>query len=229
MASKPHTDPIHTQQRKPKGEIKFNFSLNEEQKEAKRVVLENKITIIKGAAGSGKSALAANIALDLLFKKEIEKVIITRPTVVAGEGIGFLPGDISDKLAPFTAPVYENMYRLYNKEKIEKLVSEGYIEIVPIDFMRGRNFTNCLVIADEAQNMTDSQTELLQTRLCNGSKVILCGDSKQIDLKNKKISGFDFICKYMKDIPGYKIVTLIKNHRDPIVEEILKIYEEFRD
>lgn len=214
------------EKKKLKGEIKFLVSLNEEQKEAKRIILNNVVTVLKGSAGSGKSLTAAQVALDLLFKKEVERIIITRPTVVAGNEIGFLPGDISQKLAPFTAPVYDNMHRLYNKEKIEKLVAEDKIEILPIAFMRGRNFTNCVVIVDEAQNVTDSQMELILTRLCKGSRMIICGDAYQIDLKEKKQSGFDFICKNMKDIPGFGVVVLKVNHRHDIVENILNVYKQ---
>jgi phosphate starvation-inducible protein PhoH and related proteins len=214
--------------RKPKGPIKFNIQLNEEQKRAKEKILYNTVTILKGKAGSGKSLLAANIALDLLFSKEIEKIIITRPTVVAGEDIGYLPGDVNEKLAPFTAPVYENMHRLYNKEKVEKCIIDGEIEIVPVSFMRGRNFTNCLVVIDEAQNLTDTQTELLLTRICNGSKMIFCGDAAQIDLKDRKHSGFDVVCKHMKEVPGFEVITLEKNHRHEIVDYILDIYKNLR-
>lgn len=212
-----------------KSPVKFKIQLNEEQKESKAIALQNVITLFKGKAGSGKSLLAANIALDLLFRKAIEKIIITRPTVVAGQDIGFLPGDMNEKLAPFTAPVYENMHRLYNKEKIEKCVKEGEIEILPVSFMRGRNFTDCLVIVDEAQNLTDTQMELILTRLCKGSRIILCGDRDQIDLKHKKDSGFTFIEKYMKDIEGFAVITLQTNHRHPIVDDILKVYETFRN
>jgi len=214
--------------RKPKRPIKFNLQLNPEQKKAKDLVLSNTITALRGKAGSGKSLLAANVALDLLFRKEVEKIIITRPTVGAGPDIGFLPGDINEKLAPFTAPVYENMYRLYKKEAIEKCVEEGKIEIVPVNFMRGRNFTNCLVVADEAQNLTDSQTELLLTRVCSGSKVIFCGDSAQIDLREKKTSGFDFMCKHLISVNGFSVVNLLKNHRHEIVDPILDVYKNFR-
>ena len=224
----PEAQKIFKDKRKPKGPIKFNISLNEEQKIAKAKILENTITILRGKAGSGKSLLAANVALDLLFSKEIEKIIITRPTVVAGQDIGFLPGDVNEKLAPFTAPVYENMHRLYSKEKIEKCIAEGEIEIVPVSFMRGRNFTNCLVVVDEAQNLTDNQTELLLTRICDGSKMIFCGDNAQIDLKDRKTSGFDVVCKHMKDVTGFNVVTLEKNHRHPIVDEILEVYKTFR-
>ena len=213
---------------KPKNPINFKLTLNEEQKVAKTTILNSTVTVLKGKAGSGKSLLAAQIALDLLFTKEIEKIIITRPTVVAGEDIGFLPGNINEKLAPFTAPVYENMHRLYNKEKIEKCIEEGLIEIIPISFMRGRNFTDCLVVVDESQNLTDTQTELILTRICKGSKVIFCGDNAQIDLKYKKDSGFDFICKHMVNVPSFSVVSLETNHRHEIVDSILEVYKLFR-
>jgi phosphate starvation-inducible PhoH-like protein len=213
---------------RPKNPIKFKLTLNQEQKEAKKQILYNTVTVLKGKAGSGKSLLAAQIALDLLFTKEIEKVLITRPTVVAGQDIGYLPGGIDEKLAPFTAPVYENMHRLYDKVKIEKLIEEGKIEIVPVSFMRGRNFTDCLVVVDESQNLTDVQTELILTRICKGSKVIFCGDSAQIDLRNKKDSGFDFMIKHMIDVPSFNVVTLETNHRHEIVDPILEVYKSFR-
>ena len=224
----PEAKKVFQEKRKPKGPIKFNIQLNEEQKRAKEQILYNTVTVLKGKAGSGKSLLAANIALDLLFSREIEKIIITHPTVVAGQDIGFLPGDVNEKLAPFTAPVYENMHRLYNKEKIEKCIADGEIEIVPVSFMRGRNFTNCLVVIDEAQNLTDTQMELLLTRICHGSKMVFCGDGAQIDLKDRKTSGFDVVCKHMKDVPGFEVITLEKNHRHEIVEYILDIYKNLR-
>lgn len=228
MSSNHHNDQVFQQKKKIKGEIKFAISLNEEQKEAKRIILDKVITVLKGKAGSGKSLVAAQVALDLLFKHEIEKIIITRPTVIAGSDIGFLPGDINAKLAPFTAPVYENMFRLYNKEKIEKLVIDGQIEILPIAFMRGRNFTNCLVIVDEAQNVTDKQMELILTRICLGSKMILCGDGEQIDLPNRKESGFDFLCKNIDEILDGAMVCLKTNHRHPIVTQVLDLYNKIR-
>ena len=221
-------DEVFKAKRKPKNPITFKIHLNEEQKAAKAIILENPITVLTGQAGSGKTLLSCQIALDQLFSREVEKVIITRPTVVAGQDIGFLPGGIDEKLAPFTAPVYENMHRLYDKVKIEKLIEEGKIEIVPVSFMRGRNFTDCLVVVDESQNLTDTQTELILTRICNGSKVIFCGDNAQIDLKNKKDSGFDFICKHMVNVPGFEIVSLQTNHRHKIVDSILDVYNTYR-
>jgi len=215
--------------KKLKNDIKFNVSLNLEQKEAKQIILDSTITVLKGSAGSGKSMVAAQVALDLLFRKEAEKIILTRPAITSGEEIGFLPGDKDAKLAPYTAAIYDNMYRLYRKEIIDKHLQEGNIEVIPLGFMRGRNLSNCVVVVDEAQNITDRQMELLLGRLCNGSKMILCGDIAQIDLKDKKMSGFDFTCRYLKDIPGFSVVTLKTNHRHPIVEPILQIYSNYRD
>lgn len=211
--------------RKPKNPIKFSVQLNEEQKQAKEVILNSKITVIKGQAGSGKSLVAAQVALDLLFRREVEKVILTRPAVTSGEEIGFLPGSKEDKLAPYTAAIYDNMYRLYNKEKIDKCVLDGQIEVIPLAFMRGRNLTNCCVVVDEGQNITHRQMELLLGRICNGTKMIVCGDIQQIDLRDKKLSGFNFISTNFKEVNGFSVVTLKTNHRDPIVEQILEIYK----
>ena len=128
MASNDYNDPIFIEKRKPKNPIRFKINLNEEQKEAKNIILDNPITLLKGIAGSGKTLLACQIALDLLFRKDIEKIVITRPTV-AREEIGFLPGDIKEKLDPWLSPIYTNLYLLYDKEKIDKLIADGTIEI----------------------------------------------------------------------------------------------------
>lgn len=226
MENKPSS---YKEKRKPKGDIKFNLVLNDEQKQAKSVILENVVTVLRGMAGSGKSALAAQAALDLLFKRDVDRIILTRPAVTAGEDIGFLPGDKDAKLAPYTAAIYDNMYRLYKKEIIDKHIQDGHIEVIPLAFMRGRNLSDCVVVVDEAQNITDRQMELLLGRLCNGSKMILCGDAAQIDLKDKKLSGFDFICKNFKDVPGFSVVTLQSNHRHSIVEPILEVYKQYRN
>jgi len=211
-----------------KNPIRFAVSLNEEQKEAKTFIMQNKITVLKGQAGSGKSMVAAQVALDMLFKKEVEKIILTRPAVTSGEEIGYLPGDKDAKLAPYTAAIYDNMYRLYNKEKIDKEIMEGNIEVIPLAFMRGRNLSNCCVVVDEGQNVTSNQMELMLGRLCTGSKMIICGDVAQIDLKDRRMSGFKFICDNLGSVQGFGVYTLKTNHRDPIVEDILKVYDNFR-
>lgn len=211
-----------------KNPIKFQISLTEEQKEAKQTILHSKITVVKGAAGSGKTILATQVALDLLFQKAVDKIVITRPAVTSGEELGFLPGTKEDKLAPYTAALYDAMFGLYSKEKIEKEVLDGNIEVIPLAFLRGRNFSNCVVVVDEGQNITHSQMELLLGRLCIGSKMIIVGDVSQIDLRDKKQSGFNFLCTNFKEIPGFAVVTLKTNHRDPIVEPILQIYSDHR-
>ena len=218
-----------SKKKKLKNPIKFQVTLNEEQKAAKAIILGNKITVLKGGAGSGKSMVAAQAALDLLFTGQVEKVILTRPAVTAGEELGFMPGDKDAKLAPYTAAIYDNMYRLYNKEKIDREITEGRIEVIPVAFMRGRNLTNCCVVVDEGQNITHRQMELILGRICEGSKMIICGDTAQIDLKDKKLSGFGFICNNLTNVKGFAVVTLKTNHRDPIVEDILKIYLDHRD
>jgi phosphate starvation-inducible PhoH-like protein len=214
--------------RKPKGPIKFKLTLNEEQKDAKKIILETPVTLLKGMAGSGKTLLACQIALDLYFQKEIEKIVISRPTV-AKEDIGFLPGDLKEKMDPWLAPIYSNLYMLYSKEKIDQMIKDEELEIVPFAFMRGRTFVNAFVIVDECQNITHSQTELMLGRLGKTSKMVFCGDLSQTDLKNKKDSGIGFFVRLEENIKGVRIVTLKNNHRHEIVEKILNVYSEYRD
>lgn len=217
-----------TQKKKPKNPIKFRLTLNEEQKEAKQIIYNNPVNVLRGAAGSGKTLLAVQIALDLLFNREIERIVITRPTV-AKEDIGFLPGDLKEKMDPWLAPIYSNLYMLYDKDKVDKLLSDGIIEILPFPFMRGRTLVNACVIVDEAQNVTTGQMEMALGRLGIGSKMIICGDSAQIDLKNRKESGLDFLNTIAARIQGVKVINLKQNHRHPIVSEILGVYKEYHD
>jgi len=215
-----------TQKKKPKNPINFKISLNEEQKEAKKIILENPVNVLRGMAGSGKTLLAVQIALDLLFTREIERIVITRPTV-AKEDIGFLPGSLKEKLDPWLAPIYANLEMLYNKEKIENFLNDGIIEILPFPFMRGRTLVNSCVVVDEAQNVTTGQMEMVIGRLGKGSKMIICGDTTQIDLKNKKDSGLDFLNTVASRVDGVKIITLKQNHRHEVVPKILDIYKEY--
>ena len=223
-----HDAEIFRSKRRPKNPIKFNITLNDEQKEAKQIILDNPVTVLKGMAGSGKTLVAVQTALDLLFTKEVEKIIITRPTV-AKEDIGFLPGDIKEKMDPWLAPIYHNLYLLYDKTKIDKEVEEGRIEILPFAFMRGRTFVDTFVIVDEAQNVTHTQMEMVLGRLGKGSRIAICGDIAQIDLRNKKETGFSFLSRLEEQVKGVRVVVLKQNHRHDIVEPILKVYENFRD
>ena len=225
MASKPHTDEVHKNQRIVKNPIKFKITLNEEQKEAKAKILENTITMLAGKAGSGKTLLAVQVALDGLLRRHYDKIIITRPTV-SKEEIGFLPGDLREKMDPWIQPIYQNMFALYDKVKVEKLIEDGKIEIVPLAFMRGRTFLDSCIIVDEAQNVTHEQMEMIATRIGLRSKMIICGDDHQVDLKSKRESGFRFLYKAMRTIKNAVAITLMQNHRDPIVDDLIHVYEE---
>lgn len=228
MSSNHHTDEVFVLKRRPKGPIKFNVTLNDEQKEAKSLILDSPITVLKGMAGSGKTLVATQVGLDLLFRKQVDKIIITRPTV-SKESIGFLPGDIREKMDPWLAPIYHNLYMLYNKEKIDKEIEKGTIEIVPFAFMRGRTFVDSFVIVDEAQNVTHQQMETVIGRLGKGSKMVICGDIAQIDLKDKRETGFSFLARIEEQVEGFVTHSLQQNHRHDIVAPILKVYKTFRD
>ena len=225
MTSNHHKDEIFRKKRIVKNPIKFKLQLNEEQKEAKQLILDNTVTMLAGQAGSGKTLLACNIALDGLLRRHYTKIIITRPTV-SKEEIGFLPGDLREKMDPWIQPIYQNMYSLYDKAKVEKLIEDGKIEIVPLAFMRGRTFLDSCIIVDEAQNVTHEQMEMISTRIGLRSKMIVCGDDHQVDLRSKADSGFRFLYAAARRIKKMTSITLMQNHRDPIVDDLIEVYEE---
>jgi len=229
MTSKPHTDEVYKEKRKPKNPIKFGITLNDEQKLAKAEILQNDVVAIKGKAGSGKTMLAVQTGLDQLFNREVEKLIIARPYVTAGEDIGFLPGGVDDKLSYLTSPIYNIMYDLVGKPKTEKLVNDGAVIVAPFGFLRGNTFSNCYVMIDEAQNATMKQTELMIGRLGLNSKMVFCGDMSQCDLRNKKDSGFDFFLKLEIEVPKVKVLHLEKNHRHNVVDPVLNVFSTYRD
>ena len=228
MSSKPHTDDVYRPKRIPKNPIKFKIQLNDEQKQAKAEILENTITLLAGQAGSGKTLLACNVALDGLFRRMYDKVIITRPTV-SKEEIGFLPGDLREKMDPWVQPIYQNMFLLYDKSKVERYIEKSEIEIVPVSFMRGRTFVNSIVIVDEAQNVTHDQMEMIVTRLGKGSKMIVCGDTHQVDLKKKEDSGFKFLYNGAKKLKEMQSITLVTNNRADVVQDLIDYYNDAYD
>jgi len=173
--------------------------------------------------------LATAIGLDLLFRREVEKIVITRPMVSAGEDMGFLPGDVAEKTDPCLQPIYQNLYGLYGKDKIDKEIAEGRIQILPMGYVRGITFVDTFIIADEVQNLTDNQTQALLGRLGKGSKMVLCGDLAQIDLKNKKMSGLSFLRRVEEQVEGFRMIRLESNHRHEIVDKVLEVYRLFID
>ena len=226
MPARTYDDDVFRQKRIVKNPIKFNVSLNEEQKIAKEQILNNTVSVLAGKAGSGKTLLACQVALDGLFRRHYEKIIITRPTV-SKEEIVFLPGDLHQKMDPWVQPIYQNMYLLYGKERVDPFIKEGKIEIVPVAFMRGRTFLDSCVIVDEAQNVTMSQMEMIATRIGLRSKMIVCGDDGQVDLKNRRDSGFKFLYNLGKKVKNVCSITLFKNHRDPVVDDLIEVYEDY--
>jgi phosphate starvation-inducible protein PhoH and related proteins len=219
------TAQIHEEKQARKGPIKFQIQLNDEQKLAKDKILSNAITILSGKAGSGKTLVACQAGLDMLFRKEVRQIIVTRPTV-SKEEIGFLPGDLREKMEPWMQPIYSNFYQLYNKQKIDDVIKSGQVEIVPLAFMRGRTFLDSFVIVDEAQNCTNEQMEMILSRLGVRSKMVICGDTQQVDLKNKQESGFKFLLTLSKKVKDVSSMALLTNHRHPVVDALLDAYSE---
>jgi len=210
------------EKRQPKGSIKFNISLSEEQKQAKEQILNHAFSFIVGKAGSGKTLLAVQVALDMFFKRQYNKIIITRPTV-ATEDNGFLPGTEKEKLEPWLVPIMSNMRKVYNKpEKIQKMVEQEEIELVSLSHFRGRTFDDAVVIVDEFQNLTKSQLRMALGRLGGKSIMIFCGDNQQIDLKDTFNSAIDDVAKISSSDHVFKMV-LEDNHRHKAIDDVLKL------
>ena len=206
----------------PKGNVKFNITLSEEQKRAKENILNHAFSFIVGKAGSGKTLLAVQVALDLFFKRQYNKIIITRPTV-ATEDNGFLPGDEKEKLEPWLVPIMSNMRKVYNKpEKIQKMVEDGDIELVSLAHFRGRTFDSAVVIVDEFQNLTKPQLRMALGRLGKDSIMIFCGDNQQIDLGSALNSAIDDVHKIKDSEHVYKVI-LEDNHRHKAIDDVLKL------
>ena len=206
----------------PKGPVKFSLSLSEEQKEAKSQILIHPFNFIVGKAGSGKTLLACQIALDMFFKRTINKIIITRPTV-STEDNGFLPGSEKEKMEPWLVPIRSNMRKIYNKpETLERMEKDETIELVSLAHFRGRTFENCVIIVDEFQNLTRSQLMMALGRLGKNSTMIFTGDSQQIDLKDKNYSAIHDLAKIIGSQYVYKKV-LIDNHRHEAIDEVFEL------
>jgi len=206
----------------PKGNVRFNITLSEEQKNAKENMLKHAFSFVVGKAGSGKTLLAVQVALDMFFKRQYNKIIITRPTI-ATEDNGFLPGSEKEKLEPWLVPIMSNMRKVYNKaDKINKMVEQGDIELVSLSHFRGRTFDNSVVIVDEFQNLTKAQLRMALGRLGKDSIMIFCGDNQQIDLKDPNYSAIHDLSK-IKDSDHVFKVILEDNHRHKAINDVLKL------
>jgi phosphate starvation-inducible PhoH-like protein len=213
---------MDTAVKKPKTEVKFSLTLTEEQKRAKEQVLQHAVTFLEGQAGCGKTLLACQIALDLVFKKQAERIIITRPTV-GTEDTGFLPGTFQEKMEPWMVPIRDNLRKVYNKpEKLEQMEHAGQIELVSLAHFRGRTFDNAVCIIDEYQNLTKQQLVMALGRLGKNSIMIFCGDGRQIDLRSNNDSAVHDVPKIVPSRFVSRIV-LLDNHRHEAVNDILKL------
>ena len=200
---------------------------SEKQSHYIKALKENDIVMSLGPAGTGKSFLAVSVAVTLLMEKKIERVILSRPAVEAGEKLGFLPGDMKEKVDPYLRPLYDALYELFGADKIDKKIETGEIEIAPLAFMRGRTLKNCFEILDEAQNATETQIKMFLTRIGENSKLVVNGDPSQVDLINKKDSGLIKSKKILKHLKEIKIIEFDYNDvvRHPLVSKIIKAYQ----
>lgn len=190
---------------------------------------ENDIVFSIGPAGTGKTYLAVAVAVAALKNKRVNRIVLVRPAVEAGESLGFLPGDIRAKVDPYLRPVYDALHEMMQAEKIKKLIDLGVIEIVPLAFMRGRTLNHTFVILDEAQNTTPAQMKMFLTRLGEGSKAVITGDITQIDLDENKSSGLIVIQKILKGVAGIEFVYLTDRDvvRHQLVQKIIRAYEKY--
>ena len=199
---------------------------SEKQKGYVRALRQSDIIISAGPAGTGKTFLAVAVGLTMLLEKKIERIILSRPAVEAGERLGFLPGDMKEKVDPYLRPLYDSLYDLFHFEKIQRMIEIGDIEIAPLAFMRGRTLKNSFAILDEAQNATDTQIKMFLTRIGENSKIVVNGDPSQIDLPNKSMSGL----VRSKELLGHlnEIAVVDFDHSDvvrhPLVSKIVKAY-----
>ena len=189
---------------------------------------ESDIVISAGPAGTGKTFLAVAVALTMLLDKKIDRIILSRPAVEAGERLGFLPGDMREKVDPYLRPLYDSLYDLLDFEKIQKKIEVGDIEIAPLAFMRGRTLKNSFAILDEAQNATDTQIKMFLTRIGENSKIVVNGDPSQIDLINKSQSGLIKTKKILNKVKEIKLIEF--DHRDvvrhPLVTKIIQAFNK---
>ena len=196
-----------------------------------KALRENDIVMALGPAGTGKSFLAVSVAITLLMEKKVERVILSRPAVEAGEKLGFLPGDMKEKVDPYLRPLYDALYELFGFEKIDKKIESGEIEIAPLAFMRGRTLKNCFAILDEAQNATETQIKMFLTRIGENSKLVVNGDPSQVDLINKAHSGLTKSKNILSQIEEVKIVEFDHSDvvRHPLVSKIIRAYQNKAD
>ncbi len=198
------------------------------QKRYVNAIKTHDLTFCIGPAGTGKTFLAAIVAVQALLANEVERLILTRPAVEAGEKLGFLPGDLQQKVNPYLRPLYDALYEILDAEKIPSYIERGIIEVAPIAYMRGRTLNDAFIILDEAQNTTSAQMKMVLTRLGNRSRMVVTGDVTQTDLPNYQDSGLAMAQKILKSVNGIAFCELTKADvvRNPLVQRIVEAYEK---
>ncbi len=221
-------DNIHSLNQLIKTPRKSVIARSKKQSDYIDALRKNDIVMAVGPAGTGKSFLAVSVGITMLMEKKIERVILSRPAVEAGEKLGFLPGDMKEKVDPYLRPLYDALYDLFGFELINKKIENGEIEIAPLAFMRGRTLKNSFAILDEAQNATDTQIKMFLTRIGENSKLVVNGDPSQIDLNNKSHSGLNKSIKILNKLNEIQIIEF--DHRDvvrhPLVSKIITAYQK---
>jgi len=201
---------------------------SKKQKEYVKALKNSQIIMSLGPAGTGKTFLAVAVALTMLLEKKVQRIILSRPAVEAGERLGFLPGDMKEKIDPYLRPLYDSLNDLVDYDKIQKKIEYGEIEIAPLAFMRGRTLKNSFAILDEAQNATETQIKMFLTRIGENSKLVVNGDPSQIDLPNKNQSGLIKSQQILKDIKEISVINFDQNDviRHPLVTKIVEAYQK---
>ena len=202
-----------------KNEIKYEVTLNEEQKVAKQLIIDNQIVIVTGRAGSGKSLICAQTALNFLMTKQCDRIFITRATIEVGSSLGFLPGALEDKFNPYLEAFQENLEKCYDRVKIQELVKDKKIVAYPVQFIRGKTIDDVLVV-EEAQNLSKGEMLAILTRLGKTGKIIINGDNEQKDIKDS-YTGLSYAIELSKKIDGIEWIKLKENHRSDLIGKIL--------
>ena len=206
--------------RERKNDIKYKITLNDEQKEVKRLILENQVVVITGRAGCGKSLVSAQCALDFLFKKQVDQILVTRAAVEVGHSLGFLPGSLNEKFDPYLEAFQENLIKCADKVKIQTMVKDEKIVAYPVQFIRGKTIDDILVV-EEAQNLSKAEMLAILTRLGKTGKIIVNGDNEQQDTR-EGVTGLSYAIELSKHFEEIKHVKLKTNHRSDLVAKILE-------
>jgi phosphate starvation-inducible PhoH-like protein len=192
-------------------------------------IRKNMITFVNGPAGTGKTYLAMAVAITAFQNNEVQRIILTRPAIEAGEKLGFLPGDLQQKIDPYLRPLYDALFQIMGAENFQRNQEKGLIEVAPLAYMRGRTLDNAYIILDEAQNTTPEQMKMFLTRLGFGSRAIITGDTTQKDLAPGSSSGLEIACRILQKVDDIAIISLTSKDvvRHPLVQKIVKAYEEY--